>query len=633
MQRTYKHRDANNLKLGAGTFYCCSNLKSIVIPNGVKTIKGSNYLYDSCTFRECSSLESVTFPDGLEEIEGYAFSNCSKLKEIKLPPTVKSIGTGAFYNNSSLTEIRIPSSVLTIGENAFSGCNNVKGVYTYTVEPTAISENTFSCFSTATLYVPSFSFYNYYWDEDGWKRFLSLQEFDEPYEYFYVNNDYTLNDDTGYIEGENGNNPDADINSGAGFIVEGEQSDNEDANQQLGDVNVNHDGEGNGGSIIGDNNLHIDNLNIKINVKGGRWYFFAFPFDIPLKNITMQNGSEYIFRYYDGEERAKKGNGGWKDINENHLKTARGYIFQCSANDVLILSIADLRVKKEDKFNELLAHVCDNLKDASWNFTGNPYLGYYDMSETDYTAPITVWDGEKYVAVRPGDDDYHFGPYEAFFVQKPEGKENVGFKGDQQMTGKQSKEKKERQAAARRARVTMGDIDRSRLIVNIELGNEESSDRTRIVFNERQTQNYETSCDAAKFESAGVPQIYTIDDENVHYAINERPAGTGVVKVGYSVAVDGVYTIEAPRMDTTVYLLDKKSNTLHCFLDGGYTFSSDAGKFEARFEILLNDNITGIENVENGSNGNETIYDLGGRKVKRTERGIYIINGEKSLVK
>ena len=86
-------------------------------------------------------------------------------------------------------------------------------------------------------------------------------------------------------------------------------------------------------------------------------------------------------------------------------------------------------------------------------------------------------------------------------------------------------------------------------------------------------------------------------------------------------------------MDTTVYLLDKKSNTLHSFLDGGYTFSSEAGKFEARFEILLNDNITGIENVENGSNGNETIYDLGGRKVKRTERGIYIINGEKSLVK
>ena len=609
--------------IGSSAFYRCSKLKSIVIPKGIITLPSN---YDGL-FKNCRNLESVTLPDGLETIGKYTFEDCSKLKNIKLPTTLTTIEGYAFRNCSSLEEIRIPSSVTSISNYAFSNCNNLNKVYTYTVEPTSISENTFSTFTTATLYVPKVSYWNYYWD-DGWKRFLNLADFDEPYEYFYVNNDYTLDDETGYIEGADGKDPDADINAGGGLIVEGEQTDEEDPNQNLGDVNINHDGEGNSGSIIADNNLHIDNLNIRINVKGGRWYFFAFPFDIPFEKISMENGSSYVFRYYDGDERAK-GKSGWKDINENHLKAARGYIFQCSANDVLILSIEDIRFKKEDKYNELIAHISENLKDASWNFMGNPYLSYYDMADMDYTAPVTVWDGSKYVAMRPGDDDYHFGPYEAFFVQKPEGKDDVEFKGDDKMTGKQSKEKKEKQAAARRAR----GIDPERLLVNIALSNGTASDRTRVVFNERQASGYETACDAAKFSTAGVPQLYTIDSDGVRYAINERPADNGIVKVGYTAPQGGFYTIEMQRMDVPVFIKDNKTGTLHNFEEGAYNFSSDAGTFEGRFEIMLAKGTTAVEDVEAENGDVKTVYDLQGRKVKAAGNGIYIINGEKQIVK
>ena len=608
-------------RIGAYMFQGCGNLKSIENSDVVTSIGYS-------AFSGCGSLEHLTLPDGLEAIEGWTFYGCGRLNKIMLPPTVKRIGEYAFYCCGALEEIRIPSSVETVGDYAFRECNNLQKVYTYTVEPTSIQEETFSTFATATLYVPSFSFSNYYWD-DGWKRFLTLVEFNEPYEYFYVNNDYTLNDDTGYIEGTEGNAPDADINAGGGFIVEGEQGDDETPNQSLGDVNVGSDGEGNCGSIIGDNNLHIDDLHIKINVNGGRWYFFAFPFDIFFKDISMENGSDYVFRYYDGEERAQNGNGGWKDINENHLKAARGYIFQCSANDVLVLNIKDVKFKKEDKYNELVAHVTENLKDASWNFVGNPYLSYYDLADMDYAAPVTVWDGEKYVAIRPGDDDYHFAPYEAFFVQKPGDQESIAFYGEEQMTKNQSDKKKEKQSAARRAR----GINPDRQLINLVLDNGTSSDRTRIVFNEQQSLGYETACDASKFETKGVAQLYTIGRDNVHYAINERPADNGVVMLGYTAPTAGFYTIEAQRMDAEVFVKDYKTGALHNLNDGAYSFSSDAGTFNERFEILLKGTApgtTGIDEV-NGENGEvkADIYDLQGRKMQDAGKGIYIINGEK----
>lgn len=599
--------------IGESAFYQCCSIENVVIPNGITSIADH-------AFQSCSSLKDITFPEGLTSIGTYAFSGCG-FETLKLPPTLKAINNNAFYSCGSLTELHIPSAMENIGSNAFAWCNNLNAVYTYTVEPTEITETTFSTFASATLYVPATSFWNYYWDI-GWSRFnhKNFQEFNEPYEYFYLNNDYYLNGSTGYIEGT----PDADLRPGSGLIVESDK-DNEDGKQNLGDVNVDTDGDGNSASIIGDDNLSIENLHVKINVKGGRWYFFAFPWDVPFERISMQDGSDYVFRYYDGDERAKHGHGGWKDVNEKHLKAARGYIFQCSANDVLLISIEDVKFKKEDKYNELVTHTSENLNDASWNLMGNPYLSYYDMSAMDYSAPVTVWDGEKYVAIRPGDDDYQFAPYEAFFVQKPEGEESVGFSAEAQMTKTQATTLATQQAAARRTR----SIDPQRQLINLVLSYEETSDRTRVVFNNRQSHNYEVACDAAKFQSEGVAQIYTLDGEGVRYAINERPVGNGVVQIGYTATENGYYTIEAVRMDAKVYLYDAETKIMHNLDEGAYTFFSGKGTFEKRFTLGMQDGETtdignvdidaAVEAVEGGiqfnANATATVYNAAGMVV------------------
>ena len=52
----------------------------------------------------------------------------------------------------------------------------------------------------------------------------------------------------------------------------------------------------------------------------------------------------------------------------------------------------------------------------------------------------------------------------------------------------------------------------------------------------------------------------------------------------------------------------------------------------ASYSFRFGEGTTGIENVEVESASN-VIYDLTGRKVNAVERGIYIINGKKVLVK
>ena len=609
--------------IGSGAFKNCANLTSISLPEGVTNI-------GMFAFESCSGLTSVTIPNSVTGISYGAFSGCSSLTSVKLSPNLKTIESNAFYDCSKLTEIHIPASVRRIGDKAFHNCSNMEDVYVYIVEPTDIGQNTFTKNGNnfiGTLHAPKVSYWDYYYNTQ-WSQFLEFAEFDGKYDNFYLEGDKVLDNNTGNIEGEEGNNPDAEMGNNSGIIVE------DDVNQDLGDVDIEHDGE-NGGSIIvdGTGNVDFENLNFRITVKGGRWYFFCFPFDVRAEDIRCESGAEWVFRYYDGEERAHNGKGGWKNVTSdgdgNMLKAARGYIFQCSKDDVLVLTAKNGKIKQENKYNELVEHVTENMHDASWNFVGNPYLSYYEVTSEDYSAPITVWDGSKYIAIRPGDDDYQLAPFEAFFVQKPEGVDQVSYNSENQMTYTQASEAatQARQARAQQA------INPNRLLVNITLTDGKETDRARVVFNESAEAGYETECDAAKFGTEGVPQIYTMDATDVKYAINERPMAQGNVSMGYSVPKQGTYTLAATRMDIAVYLMDKLTGTVHDLAKGGYEFCSESGTFGNRFTLIVKGDATGIDGVLD-VDADAPIYNVKGQQVKDMNHSdIYIQNNRKMVKK
>ena len=576
----------------------CSNLVEVVLPVRLETIGGD-------AFFGCSRLTNIDLPPTLKTIGRNAFNSCRSLEKISLPG-VETIGDDAF-GCSGLTEVRIPSTLKSIGGGAFD-CGNLRKVFTYTVEPTDIGQSTFTklTYETGTLYIPKQSKNNYYWNTQ-WSQFSKLVEFDEPYKYFYLNKEYTLND---RFTGE----PDIDINPGGGIIVPGKP---ELPPQDADTIHIKGDGK-NWASIIANANLNAKGLYIDITIKANRWYFFSFPFKVRKADISCGKNVKFVFRTYNGAIRAEYGKGGWIDLNssEEYLYPGKGYIFQASLDCTLSIKIEKSEfgiLPKVDVDTKLDIHTSTNEQNASWNFVGNPFTAFYDINDMGYKSPITRWnsDSKTYEAVRPGDDNAFLNPFEAFFVQCPKDNDDINFVGDNRVT--QTGRDKKMNSQMQKARME-GQFDVQRQIVNLTLSDGTTTDKTRVVFNPDKKAGYERDCDAAKFESNGSSELYTVEALAGRLAINERPEGS--VKIGYRAAKAGEYTIAAQRMDRQVLLRDNDLQITFDLTQGDYHFTSDAGEFDNRFMLLIDNSTTGIGDIVTTT----------GVNVKPTDSGLNISN-------
>lgn len=603
-----------------------SGLDSIIIPNNVEEIGGSS-------FRGCSNLKYVSFPPSVKRINGFAFDNCA-LDSVSLPGLTY-IGSHAFSSNQNLKELRVPSTLEKIEDGAFSDCNLEK-IYSYTVLPISISQNTFDNFSNISLYVPTQSVDNYYLNTQ-WSQFKEIHEFNEPYKYFYLDKEFTLEDKR--FDGT----PDIDIKEDGGLKVDGKD------NQEAGDVTIKGDGDkGNSGTLITDGNLNAKKMRFDISVSENKWYFFSFPFDIKLSDTKAPG--EYKWKMYDGSIRADQGSGGWVNLpdNEEWLKQGKGYIFQTNKAGTLTLKVTKEKFGQLDANNimkELDVFPSGNNFDASWNFIGNPQTSYYNVNDLGYEAPITVWNGNSYEAVRPGDDDYTLHPFQAFFVQKPTASSTIEFKAEDRLTKTGSEIRAQETKARRLAR---GFVP-SRMIINLNVSDGSLSDKTRVVFNDKKSRNYEMDCDAAKFMTlTQAPQLYSVEGKGTKFAINERPMGS--VQLGFTAKKSGTFTISAVRMDQPMLLKDNVAGITIDLTNGDYEFTSEAGTFNKRFLLTPNSSVTSIADVVkktgvnilpteegiqiNGCNGkNVDVYNLNGAQVAssnsdgmlRLSAGVYIV--------
>lgn len=104
----------------AGIVEGCYALKTLKIPAKVRTI--NNYAFANC------GIETVIFEEGslCQKIGDAVFANCVNLKNINIPESVKTLGNCVFRDCQSLVSVTLPSAVKNTGEGVFHGCQNLK---------------------------------------------------------------------------------------------------------------------------------------------------------------------------------------------------------------------------------------------------------------------------------------------------------------------------------------------------------------------------------------------------------------------------------------------------------------------------------------------------------------------------
>lgn len=110
-------------QLEENIFYYCYNLKKADLSQTkITKLPASTFVY--------AGIEEVLLPATLKEIGAQAFLSTSQLKTIKIPENVKTIGLEAF-RESGITTVKLPNSVTTIAQRAFYYCPELTEVTTY----------------------------------------------------------------------------------------------------------------------------------------------------------------------------------------------------------------------------------------------------------------------------------------------------------------------------------------------------------------------------------------------------------------------------------------------------------------------------------------------------------------------
>lgn len=201
----------NVVSIGQDAFRGCSQITSVVVPEGVSEIKGGAFglcgnlqaislpttlrIIGSAAFEGCGSLDDVVIPPGIESIPWGLFMDCRGLSKFEIPNTVTTIGCYAFENCDNLKTVIIPNSVKSIGGMSFRG--GLETVYSYIEDPFEIEDGTFYGWgdhTDATLYVPAGTI-DKYRNTPHWDQFLNIREMGEA----QLDVPQTYTDDQGVI--------------------------------------------------------------------------------------------------------------------------------------------------------------------------------------------------------------------------------------------------------------------------------------------------------------------------------------------------------------------------------------------------------------------------------------------------
>lgn len=621
---------------GYGCFAYTPNLKEVNLSSAIR-------IEEDCFWN--SILESVLFSDSLNYIDSNVFAHC-KLTSLHLPASVRAIGNYTFeymYNEVydewgnwigkifTLKEIIVENSpyLSSWAEWAFSGTRPETIIWKplFPIEDNKFGDN--SCFENATLYVPKLTYSNYLLS-DAWAGCKRIEKMDEDLEYIYLDRDFTLRSEEGLTSDAVFEIGESKVDNGSyGHLTTQRKTD-----LPLGSFTMSGHMEYYGGSywdntprnmgyqgatVIANSPVIPEQTTLNFSLDTERWNFVVLPFDVKVSEIDVEDEALWVVRKYSGEDRAKMTGNTWQNLQaDDILKAGEGYIFHCSMDGRAEVNFTfHPATDCGQLFNTgnmetpLASYPSEFAHNAHWNLVGNSYPAYLSLKGVNFDAPVTVWDGNTYVAYSPVDDEYAFSPFQAFFVQLQEIEGGDVLTLDPRARAHSSEEalaleiEADEENPSTQAERPMLRARRAenRALFNLVLSDGQSADRARLVVNEAASMAYESSRDASKFMSSdnNVPQLFIMNDGE-RMAIDERPFGEGVYTLGarfghsgeYSVSLDGK-NIEGYR----AFLTDNLTGVTTEITSVAYAFTADAATDESRFTLeLRRDFTTGVEDME-----------------------------------
>ncbi|MBR1521910.1 MAG: leucine-rich repeat protein [Bacteroidaceae bacterium] len=663
--------------------YSRSGVKTVVLPHSLTEVPYNIFSY-------CYDLADIQFSK--QEIIGQdAFSNCRSLTRITLPEGVKRMHSNCFGSCPGLTSATLPST-LTLVDSPFGNCKNLKELTCLSIAPpysygSAIAGDYYGNVA-ATLYVPRPSVASYQ-EADRWNAF-DVVGIDTLPSFLNLISPLTLDTSIGLpadykpdltfsgLYSYWGGNVTSVATRGT-LTVEGSTmlSTKRFTQYYTPFVQRSMANRGDWGpgytSLINNGQLRADTVTIDLCLYTNCWEFLSFPFDVRVGDIRYRfAGVPLIIYGYDAQKRAEgKHSETWVEMTaDSILHAGKGYIWQTTipqnqvewrsatyggdynyeynnfyidamqnANKPLFFRTGDVEVTLETHYSEY-AH------DRSWNLIGNPYPCYFDIHSIETTAPLIVWTftnsyNSRYQAYSPLDDDLILFPGQAFFMQCPLEQDKVVFLKEGRQHNLELHYDTPESSTRARAKAMMP----QRQVFNLLLSGTsegqatpETLDRTRFVINPQATLDYEPGRDASKFFSlnAGTAHLYT-HEKGVRYSIDERPLADGTVQLGIQLPTSGTYTLRLDtQADETVTLIDLTTGTKTRLEAGseGYTFQANAGTSDSRFVLYLGDAATGINEATTPLQQRELqFYDLQGRPVSHPQKGVYIQNNKKIIIK
>ena len=384
-------------------------------------------------------------------------------------------------------------------------------------------------------------------------------------------------------------------------------------------------------------------------IPGTRWYFFTLPYDCNVADIYFRNGdaavhgTDFLIKYYDGEQRAATGTSSqsnsnhWKQFTGSTLLAGQGYIVAVEPKTghtyaELRFPMIDADLTKSSTTVSVHAWGGNRTDEVlrpnhkGWNLVGNPFLNTYKSNalanplrlgtlEPDGKGKwvINTTGGNNirfvYVPVDGGANTYNtvavssqaLDPFLSYFVQiGTDASKTGGDNPSAEMGIEFTKANVAKASIVRRAPSEVEDNNEEPIWAVFDLTNDKNEiDKTTLLISDRFTDDYDIMNDGLKWRGDKYtkytnPIIATRNNEGemAFNALPDESAAVTGVPVNFYAAYNGQYTISLNGQYgideiKSAQLFDATTNQYYDLLTDNYTFTADKGENTSRFTLFV----------------------------------------------